>query len=312
MLSPHTPHFPYRHLCNFLWFWYSFFWRITSNFWKHGLRIKNTGVVESWGNGVRKERRFGVSTFLKWWGLRWIGWKVGNVVKVLECVEWGVWRIGKWCWKGLLGLCLSVRMWCVCESGVYGRMGCVLGLCWNGGDPEESGLSLLGMFFCLPKRNQHRLRRGLPGYLILFAPRAFAPQCQSWARKVPSLSVFLLISKNLTSPLEILFSSLTLQMSRLVRTTKGKLWDFTNNRTHPPTRPLRPIIPNNTRSFCITAAAGTEFAGASFSRHGIISSTPKCLLLMKGFYNQKYLRHPRDIAGSGFRPLSKIPHCCLP
>ena len=24
----------------------------------------------------------------------------------------------------------------------------------------------------------HRLRRGLPGYLILFAPHAFAPQCQ--------------------------------------------------------------------------------------------------------------------------------------
>jgi len=41
-------------------------------------------------------------------------------------------------------------------------------------------------FFCLPKRNQHRLRRGLPGYLILFAPRAFAPQCQACTRKLPS------------------------------------------------------------------------------------------------------------------------------
>jgi len=44
--------------------------------------------------------------------------------------------------------------------------------------PEEWFRTLLGMFFCLPKRNQHRLRRGLPGYLILFAPRAFAPQRQ--------------------------------------------------------------------------------------------------------------------------------------
>ncbi len=26
----------------------------------------------------------------------------------------------------------------------------------------------------------HRLRRGLPGYLILFAPHAFASQCQCW------------------------------------------------------------------------------------------------------------------------------------
>jgi hypothetical protein len=28
----------------------------------------------------------------------------------------------------------------------------------------------------------HRLGRGLPGYLILFAPHAFAPQRQYWAR----------------------------------------------------------------------------------------------------------------------------------
>ena len=30
----------------------------------------------------------------------------------------------------------------------------------------------------------------------------------------------------------------------------------------------------------------------------------------KEFYNQYSLRHSRDIAGSGLRPLSKIPHCC--
>ncbi len=31
----------------------------------------------------------------------------------------------------------------------------------------------------------------------------------------------------------------------------------------PPTRPLRPVIPNNARPLRITAAAGTELAGAS-------------------------------------------------
>src|ERR671933_3083916 len=31
----------------------------------------------------------------------------------------------------------------------------------------------------------------------------------------------------------------------------------------PPTRPLRPVIPDNARTLCITAAAGTELAGAS-------------------------------------------------
>src|SRR5690606_4488324 len=33
----------------------------------------------------------------------------------------------------------------------------------------------------------------------------------------------------------------------------------------PPTRALRPVIPNNACTLCITAAAGTELAGASSS-----------------------------------------------
>src|SRR5512142_2987826 len=45
----------------------------------------------------------------------------------------------------------------------------------------------------------HRLRRGLPGYLILFAPHAFAPQRQYWPRSPPSPLVFLPISTNFTS-----------------------------------------------------------------------------------------------------------------
>src|SRR5690554_7455778 len=45
----------------------------------------------------------------------------------------------------------------------------------------------------------HRLRRGLPGYLILFAPHAFAPQRQLQARKPPSPLVFLHISTHFTA-----------------------------------------------------------------------------------------------------------------
>ncbi len=48
----------------------------------------------------------------------------------------------------------------------------------------------------------HRLRRGLPGYLILFAPHAFAPQRQYRSRLPPSPLVFLLISTNFTSTQE--------------------------------------------------------------------------------------------------------------
>ncbi len=41
--------------------------------------------------------------------------------------------------------------------------------------------------------NMHRLRLGLPGYLILFAPLAFVPQCQELSRDSPSPLVFRLI-----------------------------------------------------------------------------------------------------------------------
>ncbi len=45
----------------------------------------------------------------------------------------------------------------------------------------------------------HRLRRGLPGYLILFAPHAFAPQRQLQPRKSPSPLVFLHISTHFSA-----------------------------------------------------------------------------------------------------------------
>ena len=53
----------------------------------------------------------------------------------------------------------------------------------------------------------HRLRRGLPGYLILFAPHAFAPQRQLQARKPLSPLVFLPISTHFTATLGIPLSS---------------------------------------------------------------------------------------------------------
>ena len=42
-------------------------------------------------------------------------------------------------------------------------------------------------------------RHGLPGYLILFAPHAFAPQRQLRPSDLPSPSVFLLISAHSTA-----------------------------------------------------------------------------------------------------------------
>ncbi len=58
----------------------------------------------------------------------------------------------------------------------------------------------------------HRLRRGLPGYLILFAPHAFAPQRQLQPRKSPSPLVFLHISTHFTATRGIPLSSSVLKL----------------------------------------------------------------------------------------------------
>ena len=51
----------------------------------------------------------------------------------------------------------------------------------------------------LPTPSVHRLRRGLPGYLILFAPHAFEPQRQLSSSRPPSPPVFFLISTHFTA-----------------------------------------------------------------------------------------------------------------
>ena len=52
---------------------------------------------------------------------------------------------------------------------------------------------------CAPTASHHRLRRGLPGYLILFDPHAFVPQRQSRPRQMPPQSVFCVISMHFTA-----------------------------------------------------------------------------------------------------------------
>src|SRR5579884_1045150 len=63
-----------------------------------------------------------------------------------------------------------------------------------------------------PTSSAHRLQRGLPGYLILFAPHAFAPQRQYRSREPPSPLVFFPISTNFTSTLGIPLTSLVLKL----------------------------------------------------------------------------------------------------
>ncbi len=81
----------------------------------------------------------------------------------------------------------------------------------------------------LPDDCIHRLRRGLPGYLILFAPHAFAPQRQYRASEPPSPLVFLRISTNFTSTLGIPLTSFDLKTRSFEGSSKIEPWDFTSN-----------------------------------------------------------------------------------
>src|ERR671927_728265 len=114
-----------------------------------------------------------------------------------------------------------------------------------------------------PASSAHRLQRGLPGYLILFAPHAFAPQRQITPSKPPSPPVFFRISTHSTATPGIPLASTCLQPSSILGTLGVEPRHLTDRLKKPPARALRPVIPNNARTLCITAAAGTELAGAS-------------------------------------------------
>ena len=80
-----------------------------------------------------------------------------------------------------------------------------------------------------PTPSIHRLQRGLPGYLILFAPHAFAPQRQLLSRKPPSPLVFLLISTHFTATLGIPLSSPVLKIGSFRCSSEVKPRDFTSD-----------------------------------------------------------------------------------
>src|SRR5678816_1234954 len=80
-----------------------------------------------------------------------------------------------------------------------------------------------------PTLSIHRLRRGLPGYLILFAPHAFEPQRQKRSRAPPSPPVFLQISTHFTATPGIPRSSPVLKPASIRRSSPVKLRDFTSD-----------------------------------------------------------------------------------
>ena len=114
-----------------------------------------------------------------------------------------------------------------------------------------------------PLPSAHRLRPGLPGYLIPFAPLAFAPQRQDVSRTLLSPSAFLPISTHFTAPPEVPGPPTPLQAGRIRAASPVEPGAFSDRRAGPPTRALSPVIPNNVRTVRLTAAAGTNLARAS-------------------------------------------------
>ena len=108
----------------------------------------------------------------------------------------------------------------------------------------------------------HRLGLGLPGYLILFAPPAFVLS----ASEATQSAVFTIgVPPDIYAFYRYTWSSALPFGPRAAQywtPFPGLAGGFHAQLMRPPTHPLSPMTPNNVRTLCITAAAGTELAGA--------------------------------------------------
>ena len=164
-----------------------------------------------------------------------------------------------------------------------------------------------------PTPSTHRLRLGLPGYLIPFAPLAFAPQRQTSSRKSPSPLVFFQISTHFTATLGIPLSSPTLKNTSFCPLTG--LSPALLRQTYLPA--CARFTPNNSGQ----RLPPTYYRGCwhVVSRGFLFRYRHYSSLFTKSTFvpNERALRsenllHSRGVAPSDFRPLRKIPHCCLP
>ena len=78
-----------------------------------------------------------------------------------------------------------------------------------------------------PLPSTHRLGLGLPGYLIPFAPLAFAPQRQKRSSTSLSPPAFLPISTHFTAPPEVPHAPASLKLTSIQGTFPVKPKDFT-------------------------------------------------------------------------------------
>ncbi len=80
-----------------------------------------------------------------------------------------------------------------------------------------------------PTASPHRLRRGLPGYLILFAPHAFVPQRQSRYSNLPTQWAFYQVSMHFTATPDIPVTSAESKPNSITGNPDVKRLTFTHD-----------------------------------------------------------------------------------
>ncbi len=159
-----------------------------------------------------------------------------------------------------------------------------------------------------PTPSTHRLRRGLPGYLIPFAPHALAPQRQCPARRPPSPPMFFLISTHFTAPPGIpppppaLKPTSLRRPPRLSRGLSRHTWHAAYARFTPSNSEQR--LPPPSYRGCWH---GVSRGFLRRYRHTTWLFTIRLFVPADRALHPERRPHSRGVAASGSRPLRKIP-----
>ncbi len=159
-----------------------------------------------------------------------------------------------------------------------------------------------------PQPSRHRLRRGLPGYLIPFAPHAFVSQRQYKPSTPISPLAFLLISTHSTAPPRVPCTPTCLKKRSSLRSSPVKPGDFTQRLHFAYTR----FKPSNTEQRLPPSSyrgcwheVSRDFLWVRSIRRSALSSPDSSL-------HPERLHPTRGVAASGFRPLRNIRYCSPP
>ena len=163
----------------------------------------------------------------------------------------------------------------------------------------------------------HRLRRGLPGYLILFAPHAVAPQRQPRDLRPSSCPAGRLRHRCSSGslripPLHPEFHPPLQCSSQVVATADPGLSPGLSPR--PCSAAYAPFTPSDSGQRSHPPYYRGCWHGVSRCFLTRYRQAPRKKLFVPGNsgLHTEMLHPTRGVAASAFRPLRKIPHCCLP